>query len=70
MKTTSEFQINIEIERGVHSNDWLKVATRRARTQAEQIGVEWTAATVFVKLPEAGRCMVKRAGDQGFTAYG
>jgi hypothetical protein len=62
--------IEIKIDRSIKSNDWLRVATKRARAEAEKSGVEWIAADVFVHLPEAGRCLVKRHGDQGFTAYG
>lgn len=63
-------KINIEIERGVYKNDWQKVATRRAKIQAEKLNIQWDDAEVFVKLPEFGRCMTKRAGDQSFYAYG
>lgn len=62
--------IEIKIDRSIKSNDWLRVATKHARAEAEKSGVEWIAADVFVQLPEAGRCFVKRPGDQGFTAYG
>jgi hypothetical protein len=69
-KNLARQTIEIKIDRSIKSNDWLRVATKRARAEAEKSGVEWIAADVFVHLPEAGRCLVKRHGDQGFTAYG
>jgi tryptophan synthase alpha chain len=51
-------------------NPILKFGLNKIFAEAEKSGVEWIAADVFVHLPEAGRCLVKRHGDQGFTAYG
>ncbi|MDK2126762.1 hypothetical protein [Parachitinimonas caeni] len=63
-------KVEIHIQRGVKSNDWLRVATGLAHAETEKEGIEWINAEVYVHLPEPGRCLFKRPGDQGFTAYG
>jgi hypothetical protein len=63
-------RIELTIERSIRSNDWLRVATKRAQAKAAELNIEWIAADVFVFLPEAGRCFTKAAGEQGFTAHG
>ena len=63
-------KIEITIDQSIRSNDWLRVATKRAKAAAAANNTEWIEAEVFVKLPEQGRCFMKRAGDQGFTAHG
>jgi hypothetical protein len=63
-------KIEITIDQSIQSNDWLRVATKRAKAVVAANNTEWLAAEIFVKLPEQGRCFMKRAGDQGFTAYG
>jgi len=69
-KNLARQTIEITIESSIKSNQWLRAATIRAQIEATRAGIEWTAADVFVRLPEKGRCFVKRHGDQGFTAYG
>ena len=62
--------INFSIDKSVKSNDWQRIATKKAQIAAQHAGIDWIDCEVIVNLPEEGRCFVKRPGDQGFTAYG
>jgi hypothetical protein len=62
--------IDIEIEFGISSRDWQRVATKRAQRIAEERGIEWRNAKVFVKLPERGRCFTKQPGQESLIAHG
>lgn len=62
--------IKMSIGKGVPSNDWVKQAVKLIKAEAEKLNISFEAAEAFVKLPESGRCFVKRAGDKGLVAYG
>lgn len=62
--------INVTVEKSVSSKDWEKRALKLIKAEAEKLGTTFEACEAFVKLPEAGRCFTKRAGDRGLTAHG
>lgn len=63
-------RIEITIERSIPSNDWLRVASKRARAIASERGIDWKQADVHVTLPEHGRCLTKSPGFTELTAHG
>jgi hypothetical protein len=66
----SETRIEVAVDAGVPSRDWLRVATQIARAAAAAAGVEWLDADIFVSLPEPGRCFTKSPGRTALVAHG
>lgn len=66
----SDTRIEVAVDSGVPSRDWLRVATQIARAAATTAGVEWLDADVFVSLPEPGRCFTKPPGRTALVAHG
>ncbi len=65
-------QIDIEISIGkeIPSNDWMRVANKRAKALAADSGKKWVDLHIYVQLPERGRCFVKHPGELGLSSYG
>lgn len=66
----SDTRIEVSVDAGVHSRDWLRVATKIASAAAAAAGVEWLDADIFVSLPEPGRCFTKSPGRTALCANG
>lgn len=62
-------QIDIEITQGPARN-WQASALEMARDAAKAAGLEWLDCSVFVKLPEPGRCFTKKPGYTNLIAHG
>lgn len=61
--------IEIVIEQGTPASQWHRLALKRARAAAQERGIEWVAAKVFVRLPENNRCFTKTSGYTQFVAH-
>lgn len=54
----------------VGSNDWVKVASKIGKREAERLGIDFREAEITVTLPERGRVLIKYPGETAFTSYG
>lgn len=62
--------IEITIAKSVQPCDWGRVAEKKAKSSAEELGINWIDADVFVMLPEAGRFLTKQPGFVTLGANG
>ena len=52
------------------SGDWQRIALKKAKSECAARRIEWTDASVLVKLPERGRCFTKDPGYKSLVAQG